>query len=573
MTDPLDDDLRELLERRARVRPEDLAPLRHTIATLPPRRRSRRGLLAAAAGIVVLLGFGALLIARLPLGTSGAAPNPPDPAAFAGDPRLGECGVTSAGAIAIFELAHVRDYPRQLPAAYELKGLDADPEAPALVVVLDGPGSPDRMGSPAPEGSHDLCLVIGADAATWTVTHVAGVDTSGLLASVPEPTGTPIAERLMPWVERCGGSAAGVLAVLQLDNSVDPQTGLVLLPEPPELTASDPVTVVVYESTHPFAPLGSPDAPGATIGPREPLREGHHDVCILVGANADTATRTIREDLLVRFEAIRTDASPTTPGATPDVAPGPTLPPQLAASECAAMQFATDRCLAVVEAAREALDGWWIGVDFGWAAIERVTLGPVSEVTFGGHAVAAVVFLMVDGTTYSHDVRCGGISIYSLVCTDHPEILVTGPFGLGGGYTDTPCGATPGGEPGSACATPMPTIDPDAAAAAVPLEIAARDYPITATGHLEIVVGRATLPNGILSDARFDLADRFTRAFIVEGGIRLEVRSLDPSRPPFDNVYEHGWYPGTEEVEVYLVLDVVSFTPGAALQIRDLVVR
>ena len=570
MTDPLDDDLRELLERRARVSPEDLEPLRRTIATLPPRRRSRRGLLAAAAGIVVLLGLGGLLVARLPLGTSGAAPGPPDPAAFAGDPRLGECGVSSADAIAIFELAHVRDYPRQLPAAYELKGLDADPEAPALVVVIDGPGSPDRMGSPAPEGSHDLCLVIGADVATWTVTRVAGVDTSGLVAFLPEPTGTPIAERLVPWVERCGGSAAGVLAVVEVPRGSEAASKVVLLPEPPELAAGDPVTVVVYESTHPFPPLGTPPAAGATVEPREPLGEGHRDVCILVGLEPDTATRTLHEDVLVRFVVLVDPSSSIAPGPTPDVAPGPTLPPQLAMSECASMRFATDRCLAVVEAAREQ-------AGLAWDDITKVSISaapPGGAFLAGGHSVALVTFVLLDGSAREEDVGCAGIGgQYSLVCTDRPEILISGPYGRGGGYTDIPCGATPGGEPGSACATPMPTIDPDAAAAAVALEIAARDYPITATGHMEIEVGRATLPNGILSDARFDLADRFTRAFTVEGGIRLVVRSLDPSRPPFENVYEHGWYPGTEEVEVYLVLDVVSFTPGAALQIRDLVVK
>jgi hypothetical protein len=374
-------------------------------------------------------------------------------------------------------------------------------------------------------------------------------------------------------VERCGGSAAGVLSVVEVPRGNEAASKVVLLPEPPELATGDTATVVVYESTHPFPPLGTPPADGATVEPRDPLGEGHHDVCILVGLEPDTATRTLHEDVLVRFVVLVDPSASIAPGPTPDVAPGPTLPPQLTISECAAMRFATDRCLAVVEAAREALADWWVGVDFGWTSIERVTLGPASEITFGGPNVATVVFVMADGTTYTHDVRCGGISIYSLVCTDRPEILVTSPFGRGGGYTDTPCGAVPGGEPGSACATPMPTIDPGAAAKAVPLEIASRDYPITATGHLEIVVGRATLPNGILSDARFDLADPFTRAFTVEGGIRLEVRSLDPSRPPFENVHEHGWYPGTEDVEVVLVLDVVSFTPGATLQVRDLVVR
>jgi hypothetical protein len=403
------------------------------------------------------------------------------------------------------------------------------------------------------------------------VTHVAGVDTSGLLASVPEPTGTPIAERLMPWVERCGGSTAGVLTVLQLARGADAATALVLLPEPPELATSGPATVVVFDANHPFPPLGTPAVPGTTIEPREPLGEGHHDLCVLVGADADTATRTLHEDVLVRFQAVRVDGSPSlVPGPTPDVAPGPSLPAQLPLSECEAMSFATDRCLAVVERAREQ-------AGLAWDDIAKVSISappPGGAFLGGGHSVALVTFVLLDGSAREQDVGCAGIGgQYSLVCTDRPEILVTGPYGRGGGYTDIPCGATPGGEPGSACATPMPTIDPDAAAKAVPLEIAAHDYPIAATGHVEIEVGRATLPNGILSDARFDLADRFTRAFTVEGGIRLEIRSLDPSRPPFENVYEHGWYPGTEEVEVYLVLDVVSFTPGAALQVRDLVVR
>ena len=107
----------------------------------------------------------------------------------------------------------------------------------------------------------------------------------------------------------------------------------------------------------------------------------------------------------------------------------------------------------------------------------------------------------------------------------------------------------------------------------MPLEIASRDIPIRSAGHLEIDMGRATLPNGIFSDASFALADPHTQAFRVADGVRLEVRSLDPSRPPLDNVYQHGWYPGTEAVDVFLVMDVTSFTPGAMLEIRDLVVR
>ena len=138
------------------------------------------------------------------------------------------------------------------------------------------------------------------------------------------------------------------------------------------------------------------------------------------------------------------------------------------------------------------------------------------------------------------------------------------------GYYDVPCGAVPGGEPGSSCATPLPTVNPKATA--VPLRIAAHDIPL-ATGHQELLVGHATLPNGVLSDASFSLADPTTQAFTVNGEVQLVIRSTDPSRQPFDNAYVHGWHPGSEVVNVYLVLDVLTVQPGATLQIRDLVVR
>jgi hypothetical protein len=552
-------DLRDLLAERATVRPEAVEPLRRLVLALPPRRRARRGLLAAAAGIVLLLGVGGLLVARLPLGTSGAAPHAPDPAAFAGDPRLAVCGATADQALAVFEMARVRDYRLHLPAAYELTGLQADPDAPALVIVFAGPASPGRGEASAGPGNHDLCMVVGADAASWAGVTIVDVDTTGLLAFLPEPTGTPIADDLAPWAERCGGLGAGILAVIRLEHGTDAARRLVLDPSPPALDTADPAAVIVYDTNHPFAPLGSPPA-GATLEPREQLAEGHHDLCVLVGSDPATAARTLHEDVAVAF-VDGTAASP-----SPSVVPGPTLPAQVDPASCDRMGFAPDRCLAIVESARtEAF--------LAWSDITAVSLAELpGSPADGPTPIATVTFTLRDGSVHSQDILCGGIFVYNLVCTDHPEIPLFAPYGRGG-YTDVPCGATPGGEPGSACATPLPSIDPSAAAAAVPLEVAARDFPITATGHLEIEMGRATLPNGILSDARLDLADPTTRAFTVEDGIALEVRSLDPSRPPFDNVYEHGWYPGTEEVEVLLVLDVTWFTPGAQLEVRHLVVR
>lgn len=562
--------LRETLPGRAAVEEADTQRLRASIAALPGRRRAGRGgaLLAVAAGIVVVLGLGALLVSQLPIAHSGAAPQAPDPAAFASDPRLAVCGLTSKDAEAIFEMDHVRDYPLHLPAAYPLTGLQADPEAPALVIVRAGPASPDREGDSPGAGNHDICMVVGADASGWAPVTILDVDTSGPIAHLPEPTGTPFADALAPWAERCGGADARILDVYTFARGTDSATRIVLDPSAPELATDEPAAVIVYVDVQPFAPLGTPPADSATIAPREPLAPDHHDICVLVGADPATATRTIHEDVVVATVAGR--ASPTTessPPATPGV-----LPAQLEPAVCRELRYPDARCLAIAE--RALADARLAWTDVAQVSITHNPQG--NGVNLGGRGPGDTVTLtLTDGSQRRQDVGCPGLVAgrFDPACSDNPEVRLSSPFGDGSGYHDVPCGATPGGDPGSACATPMPDIKPSAAKRAAPLRIDSQDIPIASTGHLELDMGRATVPNGILSDARFTLADIHTRAIQTEDGIRLEVRSLDPSRPPFENIYEHGWYPGTEDVEVFLVMDVTSVTPGAMLQVRDLVVR
>lgn len=322
--DELELALRESLEARAAVRDEDIRPLRGYIKALPPRRRRRGGaVLAGAAGIVVMLGIGGLLVANLPLGSGGAAPGAPDPAAFTGDPRLAVCDVTAADAEAIFELEHVRDYPLHLPAAYPLVGLQGDPDVPALVIVLAGPASGDRAGNTLGPGNHDLCMVVGADKASWARVDIVDVDTTGLIGVLPEPTGTPFADALAPWAERCGGADARILDVYPFEHGSDAATSLALDPSPPELDTDEAGAVIVYADGHPFPPMGTPPADGATIGPREPLAPGRHDLCVLIGADPATAERTIHEDVGVVASRTPTRADPT-PSASPILAPSPT---------------------------------------------------------------------------------------------------------------------------------------------------------------------------------------------------------------------------------------------------------
>jgi hypothetical protein len=152
-------------------------------------------------------------------------------------------------------------------------------------------------------------------------------------------------------------------------------------------------------------------------------------------------------------------------------------------------------------------------------------------------------------------------------CMDRPAWEISS--SVGAGYEDVPCP----GEPPDGCATPLPAVDPTARAGAQQLRIDDRVIPVSAVGRQEVRLGTAVLPNGILTVAHGQLGDpwpdlvRFSSA-----GISLEVRSLVHGRPPFSNSYEHGWWPGTEEVEVFLVFEARHVEPGATIEIRNLVV-
>ena len=147
------------------------------------------------------------------------------------------------------------------------------------------------------------------------------------------------------------------------------------------------------------------------------------------------------------------------------------------------------------------------------------------------------------------------------------------------GDWDIACsGADEGGNP-TECSTPLPSLEPDAIARAVPLEIASRDIPITDVGPAEVLLGQATLANGVLHSATFHLAGIEPGDQVLPGGftiadqIFLDVRPTDPSRPPFGNGYRRGWHPGTEVVNVYLTFDITDFSQGAVIPLRDVVVH
>jgi hypothetical protein len=109
-------------------------------------------------------------------------------------------------------------------------------------------------------------------------------------------------------------------------------------------------------------------------------------------------------------------------------------------------------------------------------------------------------------------------------------------------------------------------------AVARPLRIASVDVPIDHLGRYDVEVGEAGLPDGVLSARSATLADPRPEAFWIADGIGIEVRPVDPARPPVGSVYREA-FDGVEPVKVFLVFDVTELKSDSVLQVRDLVVE
>ncbi len=259
----------------------------------------------------------------------------------------------------------------------------------------------------------------------------------------------------------------------------------------------------------------------------------------------------------------------------------PTPTPQIVRTfpdGCPDFGFDIRRCTAIVRIARSELS-----IDDPAAQIELLS-EPPSEcggaspngavilcARSGGH-VAVIVRITVPGAR-PRDATfwCGVGSQYSIACTDTPTIQITTPMDS---YRDTPCsGQDASGNP-TGCATPLPSIQPGAAAAGWPLVVAVLDVPVQRDGLQEVRVGTAGIPNGVLTSTRARLAQTTLPGVVLdESGISLQVRSTAPGGRPFQNIFEHGWRPGVETADVFLVFTVVRHDPGAVIPIRELEVR
>ena len=201
MTDPVERELRAMLDERARGDPLAAGALADGIAGLPPRRRSRLGTaLPVAAAFVFLAVVLAVALPRLAGPGAGPTPSglPGGPDAFAGDPRLQQCGVPFVPLEEIeyvFVMTHARDYQRYMPRALKAPELDVDASA-FVVIYREGYMPPFGISGgvgvrPTNEPGHrNLCVVVDAQAPTlYGALDITGLTTDVIPSSAsPTPT-------------------------------------------------------------------------------------------------------------------------------------------------------------------------------------------------------------------------------------------------------------------------------------------------------------------------------------------------------------------------------------------------
>lgn len=243
---------------------------------------------------------------------------------------------------------------------------------------------------------------------------------------------------------------------------------------------------------------------------------------------------------------------------------------------CADFGFSPERCAAVVAIARHRL-----AIEDAAATVELLSDPPLVCPTVAngrilcvrsGGGTAVIVRITAPGEAAREaPFNCGVGSQGSIACSDHPVVVTRTPID---GYRDIPCsGEDATGNPTN-CATAQPAIDPDAINAARPLKVAALDIPIDHDGAYEVRIGTAGIANGVLTMANFTLVEpTLDQLLLDEGGVSMRIRSTDPTHRPFDNYYQHGWYPGVEEADVFLDFVVVGHHPAAVLQVRNLIIQ
>jgi len=238
--------------------------------------------------------------------------------------------------------------------------------------------------------------------------------------------------------------------------------------------------------------------------------------------------------------------------------PGPSGGPYPGA--CADLGFVLRQCKAMVARAETEVGIYprdFTGIDI---------LPPTSDrqAHLGGGMISRVRFHLADGRERTIEVWCVGVlGGGDGACNSDPTI------GIGAGHVDRDVPCT--GEAHETCATFPPTPRPEVQALAKPLRVPVLDIPLDHLGSYRIEVGEVGLPDGAFTNSSASVADERPTSFWIEGA-QLVIEPADPARPPIGSIFRDP-FDGVERARVFLDFDVTEFTPGAILQVRDIVVE
>jgi hypothetical protein len=325
-----EDSLKRWLRDRSVADPSDLRALAGHVAVLPPRRRRRDPRLAAvAAAVVVAIGLTAFALA--PGRANVAGPQPPDPAAFDGDPRLAACRDQVGDVAQAFEMTHAQWFPLYFPGWW--KGApELEVDDPALVVIgRSMPGMnrvPRASGVPEPTGTPTpmffMCIAVGPPGnaqlhqygPTWfdrIVPVLSPADVARAAHLDPEVLGDPSAWPFPERLAACGGLTANVQYVFEASPLRDFPRYFPNATPVPALDVDEPGIVIVYRD-----PLAIHRIAGWTADPN------NHDVCVVFEETGSHAGTAIIPDVDTRGFHLRIDGpAPSDPRSTASPAASP----------------------------------------------------------------------------------------------------------------------------------------------------------------------------------------------------------------------------------------------------------
>jgi len=228
---------------------------------------------------------------------------------------------------------------------------------------------------------------------------------------------------------------------------------------------------------------------------------------------------------------------------------------------CAEFGFAARQCAAMVGRVATWSDGKMVDAD-------TIDVLPPTEGSrgIGGYMIARVRSHPATGPAKTVEIWCIGVGGGDDdVCHSDPIIFI----GARRVDRDVPCAGDT--DPPTGCATEPPTPRPEIRAQARPLRVPVLDIPLDHLGSYRIPVGEAGLPDGAFTGSSASLVDERPTNFWIRDA-DLVIEPVDPTRPPISSIFRDP-FDGVEQVRVSLEFNVTELSPGAILQVRDIVVE